>query len=190
MRRLLVVCGFYVVVLASVITYTVPAIRADGFSAFVAGATFLALNVTAGVARIVWGRLADAGGGSRRVRTLAETGLVSATGALLFLGALHGGAALLLPAAIVFAFGALGWNGLVYLSAGELAPPELAAQAVSVAATLVFVVGAALTPVMGALAASVGWDAFWLACAALAACGAVVAATLRAPAPHAATPLL
>jgi MFS family permease len=188
MQRLLMVAFLYIVVLSAAITYTVPAVRAAGFSAFVAGATFLALNVTAGVARIAWGRIADRERGSRRVRTLAETGAVSAAGALLFLGALHTGVGLLLPAAIVFAFGALGWNAIVYLNAGEKAPPELAAQAISIAATLVFVVGAVLTPPLGALAAGVGWDAFWLACAVLAACGAGLATTLRVPAPAAATP--
>jgi MFS family permease len=188
MQRLLVVAFLYIVVLTAAITYTVPAVRAAGFSPFVAGATFLALNVTAGVARVAWGRMADREGGFRRVRTLAEIGVVTAVGALLFLGALHTSVGLLLPAAIVFAFGALGWNAIVYLNAGEKAPPELAAQAISIAATFVFVIGALLTPALGALAAEVGWDAFWLACAVLAACGAAVAATLRVPAPAAATP--
>jgi MFS family permease len=188
MQRLLVVAFLYVVVLTAAITYTVPAVRAAGFSPFVAGATFLALNVTAGVARVAWGRMADREGGFRRVRTLAEIGVVTAAGALLFLGALHTSVGLMLPAAIVFAFGALGWNAIVYLNAGEKAPPELAAQAISIAATLVFVVGAVLTPPLGALAAGVGWDAFWLACAVLAACGAAVASTLRTPAPVAAAP--
>jgi hypothetical protein len=48
-----------------------------------------------------------------------------------------------------------------------------------VAATVVFVVSAVATPPMGALAEAAGWDAFWPAAAALAACGALVAATLR-----------
>ena len=84
---------------------------------------------------------------------------------------------------ILFSFGALGWNALVYVSAGEKAPPELAAQAVAIAATLVFVVSAISTPPMGALADAVGWDGFWLACAALARRGALRSrATLpRAP---------
>ena len=106
------------------------------------------------------------------MRTLVEAGLVAAAGASLFTLALHGGAAAVIPAMILFAFGALGWNALVYVSAGEKAPPELAAQAVGVAATLIFVVSASSTPPMGALAEDVGWDAFWLVCAALCGIGA------------------
>jgi MFS family permease len=188
MRRLLLVATFYIVVLQSVLAYAVPSARDAGLSAFAAGAAFFVLQVTAGVARIVWGRVADAGGGSRRVRTLVEAGWVAAAGAALFAVALHAGAAAVIPAVVVFAFGALGWNALVYVSAGERAPLELAAQAVSVAATLVFVMSALSTPPMGALAEHAGWDAFWAVCAALSVCGALVAATLRAPQASAAVP--
>ncbi len=179
MQRLLVVAAFYIVVLQAVLVYTVPAARDAGLSALAAGATFFAIQVSAGVARIVWGRIADGGGGARRTRTLAEAGVVAAFGALLFTAALHAGVAVALPAAIVFGFGALGWNGLVYLSAGERTPPELAARSVAVAATLIFGLSAVATPALGALAHGAGWDVFWLAAAALALTGAGVAATLR-----------
>ncbi len=178
MLRLLLVATFYIVVLQAVLAFTVPSVRDAGFSALIAGATFFALNVTAGVARIVWGRVADRGAGSRRVRTLVEAGLVAAVGGLVFTLALHAGPALLILAMILFAFGALGWNALVYVSAGEKAPPELAAQAVGVAATLIFVVSALSTPPLGALAEAIGWDAFWLVCAALCGIGAAIAVTL------------
>jgi hypothetical protein len=49
---------------------------------------------------------------------------------------------------------------------------------VSVAATLVFLLSAALTPPMGALAEYAGWDAFWLVAAGLAAVAALLAATI------------
>lgn len=178
MGRLLVVAAFYIVVLQSALAFSVPSVRESGFSAFVAGATFFVLNVTAGVARIVWGRIADLGAGTRRVRTLAEAGALAAVGGVAFALALHDGAALLLVAMIAFSFGALGWNALVYVAAGEKAPPEHAAQAVAIAATLIFVVSAISTPPMGALAAGVGWDAFWLVCAGLAGLGALVALSL------------
>lgn len=179
MGRLLVVAACYVVVLQAVLAYAVPAARDAGLSALAAGAVFFAVQVTAGVARVTWGRLADAAGGGRRVRTLAEAGAVGATGALLFVLGLHAGVAPTLLAAVVFAFGALGWNALVYVIAGERVPLSSAAQAVAVAATLVFVLSAAATPPMGALAELVGWDAFWAICAGLCACGALVARTLR-----------
>lgn len=178
LQRLLIVAAFYVIVLQAVLAYTVPAARDAGLSHFTAGATYFAVNVTAMLARLVWGRLADLEGGGRRARTLVEAGWVAAVGALLFTFALHAGAAVVIPAAVVFGFGALGWNALVYVSAGEKAPAELAGQSVAVAATVVFVLSAASTPPLGVLAEHAGWDAFWLTAALLAVVGALVAATL------------
>jgi len=103
---------------------------------------------------------------------------VAVIGALLFTVALHAGAVVALPAAVIFGFGALGWNGLVYVSAGERTPPELAARSVAVAATVIFGLSAVATPVLGALAHRAGWDTFWLVTAALSLGGAAVAATL------------
>ena len=108
------------------------------------------------------------------MRTLVETGAVAATGALLFTAALHTVPEAALAAAFAFGFGALGWNAILYVSAGERAPAELAGRSFAVAATVVFVVSGVCTPPLGALAAWAGWDAFWLATAALAGAGALV----------------
>lgn len=178
-RRLLLVAACYIVVLQSLVTYTVPAAREAGLSPFLAGAIFVALNVAAGVARVVWGHLADRHGGTRRVSTIVWAGWVAAAGGVVFALSLHGGPVVVFPAAILFAFGALGWNALVYVVAGERAAPELAGQSVAVAATLVFVLSFAVTPPMGALAEHAGWDVFWVTTAALAAAGALVAARLH-----------
>lgn len=180
MQRLLAVAAFYIVVLQAVLAFTVPAARAAGLTAFAASATFFAVNVSAMVSRIAWGHVADRAGGSRRARTLVEVGLVAAVGALLFTLALHAGAAVVIPAAVLFGFGALGWNALVYVSAGERAAPELAARSVAVAATVVFLLSAVSTPLLGALASHAGWDVFWIVTAVLAAAGALVAASLPA----------
>ena len=169
MQRLLAVAAFYIVVLQAVLAFTVPAARAAGLTAFAASATFFAVNVSAMVSRIAWGHVADRAGGSRRVRTLVEVGIVAAVGALLFTLALHAGVAVVIPAAVLFGFGALGWNALVYVSAGERAAPELAARSVAVAATVVFLISAVSTPLLGALASQAGWDVFWIVTAVLAA---------------------
>ena len=160
------------------LTYTVPSARAAGLSAFAASVTYLAVNLTAMVARVVWGGAADRGGGARRVRTLVETGVTAAVGALLFTLALHAGPVATVLAAVVFGFGALGWNAIVYVTAGERAPAGLATRSFAVAATVVFVVSALCTPPLGALAAYAGWDAFWITTAALAATGAAIAMRL------------
>jgi len=130
------------------------------------------------VSRIVWGHVADRASGSRRARTLVETGAVAAVGALLFAAALHLGAAAVLAAALAFGFGALGWNAVLYVMAGERAPVEAAGRSFAVAATVVFVVSGICTPPLGALADHAGWDAFWVVTATLAAAGALVAVRL------------
>jgi MFS family permease len=188
MRRLLLVAALYIVVLQAVVAYTVPAARAAGFSPLVAGTAFVLVNVAAGVARIVWGRLADRGGGGRRVRTLVEVGGVAAIGAVAFALALDAGPAVLFGTVVLLAFGALGWNALVYVTAGERVPHELAGQSVALAATVVFVVAAVSTPPLGALADRAGWDVFWLTTAALALAGAALAATLPGAALKRTTP--
>jgi MFS family permease len=179
MARLLVVAALYIVVLQAILSYTVPSSRAAGLSAFWAGATYFAVNVTAMVARLVWGKVADRQGGSRRVRTLVETGVVGAVGGLVFALALHSGPALVLPAAVLFGFGALGWNALLYVSAGERTSPDLAGRSVATAATVVFLISALCTPLLGALADDAGWDVFWITAAALSGIGALTASGLR-----------
>ena len=178
MLRLLLVACFYIVVLQALLTYAVPSVRAAGLSAFAASAAYFAVNVTAMVARVAWGQLADRGGGGRRIRTLVDVGVVAAVGGVLFTFALHAGPVSVVLAALVFGFGALGWNAIVYVSAGERAAPELAGHSFSVAATVVFLASALCTPLLGVLADHAGWDSFWLTTAVLAAIGAVVAATL------------
>jgi MFS family permease len=133
------------------------------------------------VARLVWGKVADRQGGSRRVRTLVETGVVGAVGGLVFALALHSGPGLVIPAAVLFGFGALGWNALLYVVAGERTAPELAGRSVATAATVVFLVSALCTPALGALADHAGWDAFWITTAVLSALGALTATGLRSP---------
>jgi hypothetical protein len=103
---------------------------------------------------------------------------VAAVGAVLFGLALHTGAVAVVAAAVVFGFGALGWNAILYVSAGERAPAGLAGRSFAVAATVVFILGALCTPLLGALAEWIGWDGFWVATAVLAAAGAAIAARL------------
>ncbi len=178
MQRLLLVAACYIVVLQALLSYIVPAIRDAGYSALTASVAYLAINVTAMLARIAWGRVADTGEGTRRVRTLVEVGFVACGGALVFALALHVGPATIVAAAVLFGVGALGWNALVYVSAGERASPELAARSVAVAATVVFVISGVATPLLGALADVAGWDGLWLTTAAVAALGAVLAIRL------------
>lgn len=175
---LLAIAACYIVVLQALLTYLVPAVREAGHSELTASVAFFALNAAAMVARIAWGWVADRGGGTRRVRALAEVGLLAAAGGLVFAVALHTSAVAVVLAAVVFGLGALGWNALVYVSAGERVDPALAARAVAVAATVVFMLSAVVTPVLGALVDALGWDVLWIATAGIALGGALLALTL------------
>jgi MFS family permease len=174
------VAACYIVVLQALLTYVVPAMRDAGHSELTAAVAYFSINVAAMVARIAWGKIADRDQGSRRVRTLVEVGLVAAIGGVGFALALHGPSAVVIGIGIVFGLGALGWNALVYVSAGERVDPALAGRSVAVAATVVFVLSGVSTPLLGALADTAGWDALWLTTAATAALGAALAARLPA----------
>jgi MFS family permease len=178
MRRLVLVAACYIVVLQAVLVYLVPTVRDAGLSALVAGTAYVVLNVTAVVARIAWGRVADRHGGTRRVRTLVDVGLVAAGGAVVFTLALHAGPVAALLGTVVFGVGALGWNAVVYVTAGELVRPELAGQSFAFVGTAVFLLPALAAPPAGALAEAAGWDVLWLTTGAFALLGAYVASGL------------
>jgi MFS family permease len=175
MRSLLVVGLLYVYALSAALTYIVPAARDDGIGRTAAGALFVILNLAAAASRLVWGRMADRAGGTRRVRTLTECGALAAVAGLAMPVALHLG---LVPAVLVtvaLAFGCFGWNGVLYVTAGELVGAERAGRAVGVASTMVFGAGSLASPVSGLVAEAGGYDVMWLTAAAASAAGAVFA---------------
>ena len=176
--RLLVVTLAYLFMLQAVLVSTVPSMRAAGFPAFQAGVAYFLVNCAAVVSRLVWGRVADRDNGTRRKRSLIETGIMASIGAVLFGLALHSQLILVLPAAAFFGFAALGWNAVVYALAGEWASPMLAGRAFSVAATVVFLGAAFVNPVIGGLAQWAGWNALWVITALIGVVGAAAAASL------------
>ena len=157
MARILLVAVFYIVVLQAALSYLVPSVRDAGLSPLWSSTAFFAMQVGAAISRVAWGWLADRDGGRRRVRSLTEVGITSAIGAALLAALLYVGPGAVLVAVIAFALGAMGWNALVYVSAGERAPAGLSAQSVALAATVVFAIAAASAPLMDAIAASLGW---------------------------------
>ncbi len=174
-RRLLLVAACYITTLQALLVYVVPAVRAAGESSLAATAAYVAVNVAGVLGRIAWGRIADRDGGTRRSRTLVEIGLVAATGAVLFALALRSGSVAVIPAAAAFGVGALGWNAVLYLTAGERVVEGLSGRAVALAATVVFVISGLATPVLGASVGVIGWTGLWLVAAATAAAGSLVA---------------
>jgi MFS family permease len=176
--RLCIVTVSYLFLLQAVLIYTVPAITAAGFSTLQAGIAYFVVNATAIVSRVIWGRIADLDGGTRRKQTLVEVGLLSTVGALLFGLSLHGAYAFVVAAAIFYGFPALGWNAVVYAVAGEWARPATAGRAFALAATVVFVGSAIVGPVIGAIADSAGWDVLWLVAAGIGVVGTLAARAL------------
>jgi MFS family permease len=175
MRPLLVVGLCYVYALGAALTYIVPAARADGLGRGQAGALFVILNLSAAASRLAWGRMADRAGGTRRARTLIECGALAAAAGVLMPVALHLGLATAVLVTVALAFGCFGWNGVLYVTAGELVGPERAGRAVGVASTMVFGAGSLASPVSGLVAEAGGYDLMWLTAAAVSAAGAAFA---------------
>ena len=174
MRPLLVVGLFYVYALSAALTYIVPAARDDGIGKAAAGALFVMLNLAAAASRLVWGRVADRDGGTRRVRTLAEVGILAAAAGLAMPVALHAGAVAAAVVTVALGFGCFGFNGVLYVTAGELVGPDRAGRAVGIASTMVFGAGSLAAPLAGLVAEKAGYDVMWLTAAASSAAGAMV----------------
>jgi MFS family permease len=174
-RPALVVAFAYIIGLTAVLTYYIPAVRDAGFTRTQAAIGFALVNVVAGISRPLWGRRADRGGGTRRMRTLRETGIVGALAAVIILPSLHAGFGPGLAATALLAFGVFGFNGIVYLLVGELAGPARSGVAVGVASTVIFGAGAFIAPVAGLSVEHLGYGALWAIAAAGCASGALIA---------------
>lgn len=169
----------HVAALAAVLNFSVPAIRDAGYSRQVGVALFVVISVSAMLARLAWGRLADRDGGRRRKATMREVAIVTIVGALLYWAATPIGPLAQIPAIFILAFGAMGANGLLHLMGGELAGQDRAGQAVGLVSMVLFG-GAALANIpLGLLADHVGFTALWPVCAALGAGSLLL--TLRLP---------
>ena len=175
MGRLLVVAGFYIVVLQAALAYMVPAVRDAGMSPLWSSIVFFVMQIGAAASRVIWGRIADLNNGNRRARTLVEAGYVSVIGAALLASFLYAGTVAVLLVVAAFALGSMGWNALVYVTAGERVPDGLKSQSVAVSATVIFTVAAISSPIMGAVASSLGWVGFWALCAGIALIGTMLA---------------
>ena len=177
MPRLLVVALCYIVGLTTVLTFGVPALRDGGASRGDGSLLFAFVSLSAMAARIGWGRLADFGGGRRRVATLRDVGIFASGAALLTWLVWPQGTAARVVALVVLSLGALGFNGVLYVIAGEIAGAARAGQAVALMSTALFGGGALAAVPLGALADAQGYRSLWLA--ASVASGLGVLATLR-----------
>lgn len=165
--RVVAIAAVHVTALTAALNFSVPAIREGGASAPVGAALFAVISGSAMIARLLWGRVADWGDGTRRRATLRDVGVVTVAGALLYWAAGPAGPGAQLPAMFVFAFGAMGANGLLYLLAGELTGPARAGQAVGLVSMVLFGWSAVMSPLLGRIADVAGFDALWPLCAGL-----------------------
>ena len=183
MGRLLVVALCYVVALDAVLTFAVPALRHGGASRSAGSLLFAFISLSAMAARIAWGRMADAGGGRRRVATLRDVGILAFVAAIATWLLWPGGIIVRMVALVVLSLGALGFNGVLYLIAGEIAGAARAGQAVALMSTMLFGGGALAAVPLGLLVDAEGYRSLWIA-AALAAGLGVLATIGLEPRPH------
>jgi MFS family permease len=177
MGRLLLVAICYIVALTTVLTFGVPALRDGGASRGAGSLLFALVSLSAMAARIGWGRMADAGGGRRRVATLRDVGVLACAAAVATWLVWPEGIAVRIAAMVVLSLGALGFNGVLYLIAGEIAGAARAGQAVALMSTALFGGGAIAAVPLGALADAEGYRSLWIATAVAAGLG--VLATIR-----------
>jgi MFS family permease len=177
MGTLLLIAVCYILALDAVLTFAVPALRDGGASRGEGSVLFAFVSISAMAARIAWGRLADAGGGRRRVATLRDVGILACAAAVLTWLVWPEGTAVRIVALVLLSFGALGFNGVLYLIAGEIAGAARAGQAVALMSTALFGGGALGAVPLGALADAAGYRSLWLAAAVASALG--VLATFR-----------
>ena len=179
MIRLLVVGLLMVSALSAVLNFSVVAARARGASALQGSLLFAVISLAAVAGRLFWGRFADRGGGNRRRDTLRDIGVTASVGGILYGGSLHVGIEAQFVAMFVLAFGALGFNGVFYVVAGELAGHDRAGQAVGMASMALFG-GSALAAVpLGRLADVAGFEALWPTASVVALLGTAVALGLQ-----------
>ena len=178
MRQLLTVGFLYVWALGGVLAYYIPAAESGGLSATQAAIGFTVVNITAALSRIVWGRLADKNSGTRRIHVLRATGLVAGAGAVLMPIALATGTVTSLAATVALAFGVFGFNGVLYLTAGEIAGADRAGRAVGLASMVVFGWGSLSAPIAGLAIEATGYDAVWVIAAVTGIAGALVAGSM------------
>ena len=166
--RLTAISVVHVSALAAVLNFSVPALRDAGASPQLGASLFAVVSVSAMLARIQWGRIADRNGGTRRRATLRDVGIVTLVGSLLYWAATPLGPPAQLPVMLVLAFGAMGANGLIYLLGGELAGPQRAGQATGLLSMALFGGVAVSSVPLGFLADHAGFTALWPVCAGLA----------------------
>lgn len=163
--RVIAISAVHVSALTTVLNFSVPAIRDQGSSSTVGAILFAVVSVSAMASRLAWGRVADMAAGTRRRASLRDVGIVTVVGSLLFWVVAPQHPALAIPVMFIFAFGAMGANGVLYLIAGELAGPARAGQAVGLISMILFGVSGLVSPGLGAIADHFGFRALWLVAA-------------------------
>jgi MFS family permease len=174
LRWVMLTGALYVTALGGVLTFTVSAAHDAGLSETQAALVFAALNLGAASARVVWGIVADREGGTRRVATLSALGVLGALTLIPFPLALQAGVVPAMLAAVALAFGTLGFNGVVYVIAGEVAGRS-AGVAVGAASTVVFLMGSITPPALGVIADRLSFGVMYGVLAVFCVAGAVTA---------------
>jgi MFS family permease len=161
------------------------------FNAEMAAVTFAGGHLAAAFGRVIIGRASDSIFKGSRAIPLAFTGGIAAIGALGIAFAASLPVPLVIVSALLLGFGGEGWFGLSLIAMAEIGGPEHAGGALGFGLTATFAMGVVAPLVVGAIAASSGYNAAWILTAIVAASAAIpalivarsLAAKAAAPAP-------
>lgn len=147
----------------TLITYTIPMLRSDGDTLFVAGGLLAIAQVGGAAARLILGHISDRMGGQRARVMLGITLLGVALAIILAL--LPRDTPIALMALLWFGLGAafVGWNALALTWAGERVTPAHAGSAMGIETSAVLSGATVSAPVFGAIVESTGsYSVAWL----------------------------
>lgn len=158
-----------------IVFFPVTLVRTAGFSAELAAMIFAGGHFSAGIGRMVWGRLSDLRYRGNRTIPMVYCAVLGAGAAMLLSGSAHGSMWLLCLAAFGLGFAGEGWFGLALLALAEIGGDEHAGGAVGFG-LMGMLAAAAVAPVLvGLVAAAAGYAIAWQFAAALGLLAAVPA---------------
>jgi MFS family permease len=176
---------------AFVAYFPITMVHVGVFNAEMAAVTFAGGHLAAAFGRVIIGRASDSIFKGSRAIPLAFTGGIAAIGALGIAFAASLPVPLVIVSALLLGFGGEGWFGLSLIAMAEIGGPEHAGGALGFGLTATFAMGVVAPLVVGAIAASSGYNAAWILTAIVAASAAIpalivarsLAAKAAAPAP-------
>lgn len=158
-----------------IVFFPVTLVRAGGYSAEIAAVIFAGGHFSAGLGRMIWGRLSDLRYKGNRTIPMVYCAVLGAGAAMLLSGVAHGSIWLVCLAAFGLGFAAEGWFGLALLALAEIGGEEHAGGAVGFGLMGMFAAASAAPVFIGLVEGAAGYGIAWQVTAALGLLAAVPA---------------